>query len=64
MKAVSNKLSHHVHGGSAERGRHDPVLQEASESEVGNLQPDVARMWIPTTANTAVSRSNITAASQ
>jgi hypothetical protein len=50
MKAVCKKLAHHVHGGPAERGRHDPVLQETSESEVGNLQPDIARMWVPTTA--------------
>jgi hypothetical protein len=34
--------THHIHGGAAECGGHHPVLKEAGETEVRDLQPDVA----------------------
>ena len=33
--------AHHVHGRPAERGGHDPVLQEPREPKVGDLQLDI-----------------------
>ena len=38
-----NHATHHIHGRAAECGRHDTVLQEPGEPEVGDLEPDVVR---------------------
>ena len=37
-------LGRHVHGGPAEGRRHDTVLQESGETEIGDFQSDIG--WL------------------
>lgn len=44
MGPLHKHTTYHVHGRSAQRGRHVAVLQEACEPKVGNLQRDLRRI--------------------